>query len=72
MSELSEKGNSMFHAYVEGQSRIVNGQVELLLKDGNWYPMQAKMEDMDKNFGGIKWNAFNCPRNMEPRFAGLN
>ena len=41
MSDLSENENSMFHMYVEGESRTVNGQVELLLKDGSWYPIQA-------------------------------
>ena len=61
----------MFHAFVEGQSRVVDGQVELMLKDGSWYPMQAKMEEIDKNYNGVKWTAFNVGRNNEPRFAGL-
>ena len=63
--------DSMFHAFVEGESRVVEGQVELLLKDGTWYPMQSKMEEIDENYNGVKWTAFNCGRNSEPRFAGL-
>ena len=61
----------MLHAFVEGESRMVDNKVELLLKDGTWYPMQAKMEDISHNQNGIKWFAFNCPRRAEPRFAGL-
>ena len=31
--------DSMFHAFVEGNSRVVDDKVELMLKDGTWYPM---------------------------------
>ena len=61
----------MFHAFVEGDSRIVDDKVELLLKDGTWYPMQSKMDQMCSNQNGTKWFAFNCPRRIEPRFAGF-
>lgn len=71
ISQFSEDGNSMFHAFVEGESRVVNGQLEMLLKDGTWYPMQSKMEEIDQSYNGIKWTAFNCGRGDEPRFAGL-
>ena len=60
----------MFHAFCEGEGRTVNGKQELLLKDGTWYPMQSKMEEICENQNGTKWFAFNCPR-REPRFAGL-
>ena len=63
--------DSMFHAFVEGQSRVVDGQLELMLKDGSWYPMQSKMQEINENYNGIKWTAFNCGRGDEPRFAGL-
>ena len=50
-SQISYNGfkneDSMFHAFVEGESRVIDGQVELLLKDGSWYPMQSKMEEID-------------------------
>ena len=61
----------MLHAFVEGDSRVVDGKVEMKLKDGSWYPMQTRMEDMDANSNSIKWFAFNCPRRVEPRFSGL-
>ena len=50
---------------------MVNGKVELQLKDGTWYPMQEKMESVEQNYNGNKWYAFNCPRRDMPRFAGL-
>ena len=61
----------MFHGFVEGESRTVDGQLELLLKDGTWYPMQSKMEEISDSANGIKWLAFNCNRANEPRFAGV-
>ena len=70
MSNSFKNEDSMFHAFVEGNSRVVDGQVELMLKDGTWYPMQSKLEEMDKNYSGIKWTAFNVGRDNEPRFAG--
>ena len=71
ISQFGENDDSMFHAFIEGESRIVDGQIELLLKDGTWYPMQSKMQEMCDNENGIKWFAFNCPRRNEPRFAGV-
>ena len=56
----------MFHAFIEGDSRIVEGRLELLLKDDTWYPMQSKMEEMSHKLNGIKWFAFNCPQRAEP------
>ena len=50
---------------------MVDGKIQLLLKDGTWYSMQEKFEEIDKNKNGIKWFAFNCPRRDEPRFSGL-
>ena len=61
----------MLHAFCEGESRVVNGKMEMLLKDGTWYPMQQRMEELDESQNGTKWFAFNCPRRIEPRFAGL-
>ena len=61
----------MLHTYVEGQSRVVDGKLELLLKDGTWYPMQSKLDEMNLNYSGVKWSAFNCPRKDDPRFSGL-
>ena len=61
----------MFHAFCEGQARNNNGMVEILLKDGTWYPMQKKMEEIDESYNGIKWVSFNCGKGEEPRFAGL-
>ena len=60
----------MFHAFIEGESRVVDDKMELLLKDGTWYPMQSKMDEMSHKHNGTKWFAFNCPRRTEPRFAG--
>ena len=60
----------MFHAFIEGESRVVDDKMELLLKDGTWYPMQSKMDEMSHKQNGTKWFAFNCPRRNEPRFAG--
>ena len=71
MSQYGPNDNSMLHAFVEGESRVVDDKVEMRLRDGTWYPMQAKMEDIDQKQNGVKWFAFNCPRRMEPRFAGL-
>ena len=70
MSQFGENDKSMLHAFCEGQSRVVDGKMELLLKDGTWYPIQERMEDVDQAQNGTKWFAFNCPRE-EPRFAGL-
>ena len=70
MSKFSQEDNSFMHAYIEGQSRMNNGRIELLLKDGSWYKIQEKMETVEQN-NGTKWFAFNCPRRDEPRFSGL-
>ena len=71
VSQFGENEESMFHGFIEGESRTVDGQIELLLKDGTWYPMQAKMDEINENYNGIKWLAFNCNRKGEPRFAGV-
>ena len=71
MSKFSNEDNSFMHAYIEGQSRMNNGRIELLLKDGSWYKIQEKMETVEQNHNGTKWFAFNCPRRDEPRFSGL-
>ena len=39
VSNFGEDDISMMHTFVEGQSRVVDGKIELLLKDGTWYPM---------------------------------
>ena len=71
LSNFKDDNKSMFHAFCEGQARNNNGMVEVLLKDGTWYPMQKKMEEIDQNYNGIKWVSFNCGKGEEPRFAGL-
>ena len=49
---------------------MVNDELELMLKDGTWYQIQRKMEEIGQGLNGMKWIAFNCPR-KEPRFAGV-
>ena len=71
LSNFKDDNKSMLHAFCEGQARNNNGMVEILLKDGTWYPMQKKMEEIDQSYNGIKWVSFNCGKGEEPRFAGL-
>ena len=44
---LDDPENSLFHLYFDGESRSINGKMEVKLDDGTYYPLQERMEHMD-------------------------